>query len=368
MCGDDEKNQGKLGKLGAGYKKEDTTSAVKKVNFYTSTAFEGQDIFDEAARSYIVADGAKNHTKIDILTTLPQIIGRVRDAKVQNQVTLLYSSSAYPMVSEQEYEKAVRKQEMEAEAVVKDFGIVSDATKERLRKDAQTDEYLLLTPEGDLRLNTTAVQSKLNSFTTTHTTYYVAKDSESKNYDHTINSVPYHFTANPLGKLGGYEKLRLGMKADFQTLCESYIKEQYSYLFHSTAGEETKEELAARMDSLKGYPQTIQNAFKELGTDKMKALKFREKAFKDELAVADKKSSNGYKVVKMLGYRERSWLSRAQSKIGLQKIHDKLGIGGTVTGTTLSEYFILKPLDKKIDGNKVKGFVVVTAKFNPTAL
>ena len=96
VCADSPRNTAKIkSRLGAQYSIGVTYSKARKVNFYTSTAFEGCDIMDKEAVSYVVVDGSKDTTKINILTTLPQIVNRVRDSQQRNTITLLFTSSPY---------------------------------------------------------------------------------------------------------------------------------------------------------------------------------------------------------------------------------------------------------------------------------
>lgn len=83
-----ENNQRKLGK---DYPIGQPSDPVKKINFYTSTCFEGCDIYDENGVTFIVSDGNKSHTLLDISTLFTQICGRLRDSKY-NIKTWLYSS------------------------------------------------------------------------------------------------------------------------------------------------------------------------------------------------------------------------------------------------------------------------------------
>lgn len=55
------------------------TSEVRKVNFYTATAFQGCDILDAAGQIYVVSSKYQAQTMYDVATTIPQIIGRIRD-------------------------------------------------------------------------------------------------------------------------------------------------------------------------------------------------------------------------------------------------------------------------------------------------
>ena len=66
----------------------------KKINFYTSTAFCGADIFDKNAQIYVVTVSSRKHTYYDISTTFLQIIGRVRDCK-NPTVFYYYDKNAY---------------------------------------------------------------------------------------------------------------------------------------------------------------------------------------------------------------------------------------------------------------------------------
>lgn len=66
----------------------------RKINFYTSTAFEGCDIYDKTGRTYIVSDGTTTHSMLDVATTIRQIAGRIRDSRYK-EITHIYSKSRY---------------------------------------------------------------------------------------------------------------------------------------------------------------------------------------------------------------------------------------------------------------------------------
>ncbi len=91
ICSDTEENKKKLPPE---YSIESITSPIKRINFYTSTAFEGCDIFDKNGKIVVLSDGGKykEHTLIDLKGTLRQIAGRIRDIEDQS-VTLIYSET-----------------------------------------------------------------------------------------------------------------------------------------------------------------------------------------------------------------------------------------------------------------------------------
>lgn len=86
----DRKNREKLGPL---FPISSTKDPVRKINFYTSTSFEGCDIYDPVGRTFIVSDGHAEHTLVDIPTTFRQVCGRLRDTRYSDQVVLIFSSS-----------------------------------------------------------------------------------------------------------------------------------------------------------------------------------------------------------------------------------------------------------------------------------
>ena len=61
----------------------ETTDPVKKINFYTSTCFEGCDLFDTEGKIYIISESSKAQTLMDISTQVRQIVGRIRDTSMQ---------------------------------------------------------------------------------------------------------------------------------------------------------------------------------------------------------------------------------------------------------------------------------------------
>lgn len=72
---------------------EDTTTPPKKFNFYTATAFEGCDIYDQYGKTIILCDTKIASTILDISTLIRQITGRLRDSIYKDQITLILNTS-----------------------------------------------------------------------------------------------------------------------------------------------------------------------------------------------------------------------------------------------------------------------------------
>lgn len=103
-------------KLGKDYPIADITDAVKPYNFYTSTAFEGCDIYDEKGLSVIVNDGHIAHSLLPVDTLFFQIAGRLRDSIYRDYIINVFSpAKTTEDVAYAEYERASKKAFMEAE-------------------------------------------------------------------------------------------------------------------------------------------------------------------------------------------------------------------------------------------------------------
>ena len=118
-------------KLGEDYPIEKPSDPVKKINFYTSTAFEGCDIYDPQGRTYIVSDASKSHTLVDISTLFVQICGRIRDSIYKSEITHIYSTTRYSEdLTLEEYTERTRQTLNKAVKLADDINAVPDDSRE----------------------------------------------------------------------------------------------------------------------------------------------------------------------------------------------------------------------------------------------
>lgn len=90
------------------------TDPIKKINFYTSCAFEGVDIYDPNGFCIIVCDTNIATTVLDISTKIRQVCGRIRDSKYKDQCTIILNANKhrYANISKFEFEKIVSESEI----------------------------------------------------------------------------------------------------------------------------------------------------------------------------------------------------------------------------------------------------------------
>lgn len=213
-------------KLGSNWGIERANSTPKRINFCTSTAFEGSDIYCEDGVTYIVSDGRKTHTKYDILTTIPQIVGRLRNSKYKNQVTLLYYDSPYfKYQTPDDYAEVVKKELNTSKNMIKDFEEFTrtrasdDKTLQAIKAFAKTDPYIYY-EDDTMEVDTWAWYNELHNYEVVNTNYSVRLRGTEL-----INNVPYKYTEGEieLTALVGVSKLKIGKKPKFRDVYEAYI-------------------------------------------------------------------------------------------------------------------------------------------------
>ena len=130
-----ESRQENQRKLGNAYPIGQPSDPAKKINFYTSTCFEGCDIFDSDGVTFIVSDGRKAHTLLDISTLFTQICGRIRDSRYKAQIVHVYSTTKYSKaVTLDEFVAATQRTLAQAEKFASDINAVDEPSREKLLK------------------------------------------------------------------------------------------------------------------------------------------------------------------------------------------------------------------------------------------
>lgn len=89
VCSETSRLNNKTLKMGS------TLDKACKYNFYTSTAFEGCDIFDPNGKTIILCDTNIATTILDISTLVRQICGRLRDSMYKEEITLILNTSKH---------------------------------------------------------------------------------------------------------------------------------------------------------------------------------------------------------------------------------------------------------------------------------
>jgi len=135
-------------------------------------------------------------------------------------------------------------------------------------------------------------------------------------------------------------RLRLAKKPSFKKLCLEYIQ----------AKEDNNQEVIKEIEI--SFP-LIEEAYKKLGVEKMKALNYRASNFTAVLLNLKITLSMESKIVSILDLKVGQLVDRTLIKKELQNIYTILGINKIAKATDLSQWYTIKEHDKRVQGKKV---------------
>jgi hypothetical protein len=213
-----------------------------KINFLTSKAFDGTDIWDKDGVTYVCADGKKKHTRVEIHTKLAQIVNRIRDSKYKDTVNLLYCKSYIGCGMDKEsFLKNAERELKKAELVVSTYySNYRDFSEEFSKEEAEmmlkphkasldVNEYITVDfNTGRYIPNPNYIKKAIALWESANVTYSVIKHQD--NINSVVSRSPLidimdesndieHFTLP-----SGLEKIRvLGKKAQFTEVCKDFI-------------------------------------------------------------------------------------------------------------------------------------------------
>lgn len=325
-------------------------SGVKKINFYTSTAFEGCDIFDEDARMYIVSDGANKYSMVDVSTTYIQILGRIRDCKVR-RATHLFTTTRYNGVSAAEFEYMTTKNIEESEAYLSLFNSVDEKSRAAMLKFAST-EYLNNQYLYYDELTNTVVFDKnlLNlemvNYKCTNLDYLCVANVKARLLKKGVMVEEYQCTVTDELKMGSTEKV------SFKDLFD-----EYAVLMNPDCMDDIQCR-KERMELIAAKNPTVISAYHKLGVDKVYELKYSVTRIKREL-IKKSRASVGSKVVMLLKFSvgERILIETVKRK--LEEAKETLNLNYDLK---IGDYYDVKQSKMKSDGKFVSCIQIVRQK------
>lgn len=358
ICSKSSRNEKKLDtKLGAwGLVDDVVEKPVGKLNFYTSTMFEGADIYDEHGKTYIIINGLRDYTKIDFAVLVPQICGRLRDSQYNESINILLSN--VPEVA------SCTKEEWQSNVLTKIKGSndLLEALNSPTNKDKPAvvkalldsigkDPYIFLNDETkQFYVSDVALKSELQSFEAMEATY-VVRDVEGVDHNASGYSASFRELLTDESKqvqftspISGMSKLLSGYQSFSETM-EEYV----------AAKEKQDDQIVALIDARN---KNFAKYYDALGAEKIKALRYRNKDI-DELYEAQFAATDNKRTIQArLALRLSEFISNADAKEKLRTIYEALEINRTPKAKDLFDWYDLKPT--KVKGEN--GLLVVKIK------
>lgn len=319
--------------------RSDLSSPIKKINFLTSTVFEGSDIYDPDGRIIIISDPSKANTLLDISTSIQQIAGRIRNSKYINQIFHLYNTTRYSDLSYEEFKQKNLDNISTTQMVVEEYNNLSEPARKGL------------------------------SFSVD---YYIQTDKTNHfHYDPNMAKVDiYNFKVAK-----GMYTCRVNLESEYQ----KYSIETQSFnddtkLSDLNVAQESFKDIVLKLKSGEPFLQVykdkypfLQEAINILGYDRISALNYVQKNIKNELLIKSDKSLDSKVLTKLSNYIQLgSFYTPGQIKDILVKVYKDLNIPETPKSSHITKYYICSETSKRIENNVVKGLIPIMKLFNIT--
>lgn len=335
-------------RLPAGFDIAKTTDEVKTINFYTSTCFEGQDIYDKNGRSFIVSEGYRDHTKIDISTTMIQICGRIRNSEYKNEVVQIYATSHYKDVSLEEFEKELKKEVEDARHDAQQYNSLS------VRRKAKKIEDIRKNGDKFLRVENDSIIVDGNMANLEIVNYKIVNNIYSSQYNMNRALEDTGFVIDEANTLTAPQlQAPTTKKTTFKEAFEAYSKlrnEQPKYAF-------TKD---LRLERIEYEKPLVRQAYDLLGPDEVRRMNYHVSNIR-RAVIAKGKQSDDVKIVRMLNIPKQTAVPVSEIKEELQKAYDALGIKRNAKATDLAEWYEIKKSTKRIEGKSTACITIIHA-------
>tara|TARA_R110002050_G_C8921193_1_gene511420 strand:+ start:247 stop:2253 length:2007 start_codon:yes stop_codon:yes gene_type:complete len=358
VCSNNDYNTDTLAKEGIAIATVD--SPLRGINFYTSTAFEGCDISDVNGKTYVVVDANREHTAIDIYTTLPQIMGRIRDTKYKNECTLLVDPSNNYFLGAEDFEAKVREHIEGGKAEVNCYNNeTSRVFRKRLLAMAITSNYVMYDADTDtLSSNESAHLSDLNNYEAKNNKLYINKNTPNKLIGKQVNNsiTTEYINSEVVIDKNLYTKANAKSGKRYST--EELLREYYTDMIEAKGLEDVEAVKAMYSDC-----EFMANAMK-LDVSRIKALGYKKQRIQAELDFTDTRTKNNreLKLLNTLKLKAGKWYSGKVIKAKIQKIYNQQGIYAKASIDHLSDIYELKDLTRAVKGVRVRGIMVSAIK------
>lgn len=316
-----------------------------KINFYTSTCFEGCDVFDKVGCIYIVSDGTAVHSMLDISTTIRQIAGRIRDTQYK-EITHIYSKSRYGRdVSYEQFKASTEQETDKAERFLKWYATADEDVKSTIYTDMKFINTETMT------LDRNQLKLELLNFRNWKEIYTDSRNliTEYKRNGNEITSTDKHNIC--ISKLETNGKARI----PFKELFDRYAELRANQGMFSMSG--FAADLIVKRNPL------VRESYEKLGAERVRELNYNQTQIKRELLKYEK-AELAYKVVQRIkrDLPQQTAVPARIIKTKLQQIYDDLGIRQTAKASDLAEWYDIDTCYKNIDGRNTACIILIRSR------
>lgn len=342
VCSKAKENQKTFNsKIGTQWAKiSDITDPVRKINFYTSTAFEGADVLDEEGQTYIIINGARDASKVDFHVLIPQIVGRIRNTKYNEHINLLVgnipeAASVTKAQWTEKVSKRITESKQRLEFLSNPPASVPDVVIDGARENALEDKYTFLNEKGELYVSDVALKAELQAYEALEATYVVrvveGAEVSNEGYSATFKDLLVDESKHrPFAhRPEGVAKFLNG-----STQCFTETMKEYS-----EARDVNNELIVKLVDNRDDYFKMF---YDSLGHTRIKALEYRRSNLEKAYKIVDVVEGSETTIKVYLNLKEDSVISKADLKTNLQDIYDKIKVDRVAKATDITKWYEVK--------------------------
>ncbi|MEX2336159.1 MAG: hypothetical protein WD555_02675 [Fulvivirga sp.] len=324
----------------------------KKINFLTSSSFEGTDIYDPNGITIVVSNvGGYTHTDINV--KLPQIAGRIRDAITGGVIYHIFS--VYQPKGRKDEEDFIAEQKQEIE---RELGILQhyknkriETLVEEINKDKHKRKYRYLFATN----NNLDVEFDENAVISEHYQWWI-----KNSYRHC--AIVKRETKNANFR----SSVSCTLPPYVPSFTNDFIESVRSLHQIVTAKGENHAEYTILLERLRPRYPELDDMIKYVGLDKMERMKYRQDTIQRYLRTQIIEDNTNAKLMNTitLGFKIGDIIPSKEAKNKLVRIFNDLGISKKPTARTLGEYFNIEEKTHWKDGKAKKVVIIHSAKFS----
>lgn len=338
----------KSNRTNVGIPNSDVDSEPKKVNFLTSTVFEGCDIFDKEGVTIILSDPYFKNSLLDISTSVQQIAGRIRDSRYIGEIYHLFRKNRYlGELSTEDYQKYIMEETERNKRLAEQYNRLD----EEARKGIKELDLPYIEKGDDNKFHFDPNRPKIDLFNFKVSHIYSSNVTVSEEYRHYGIATETSTDRLTLERLG----INTGPGID------KTFKEVVLDLKKSTS---LMRNLKMREAKLV-YP-FLPDAITKLGFERIESLKYSQRAIQDELNLISDNSID-FKICRRLGYSTGDFLSNAKIKSDLEKAYKSLRLNRAAKAVDISRFYEVRKSKKRINGELKEGYVILSPKYRIAA-
>lgn len=320
------------------------TDPNKPINFFTKKCFQGCNLFSNNGLVVIISDGSKNHTLIDVETTIYQIVGRLRsnsefDNILKDKVWHIYSTKRPGSIkTDEQFEAELSILKAETDIAINMSKKMSEIERKQLIERYNIDNLICYYDEDEDAFVYSDIKEKYLKYNF-HLCNHIYKNGATIREAYIESGL--QIQKQEYDNLSDDVVLNRIATVSFRSLLEQYIELRQT---NSSIG---------LIQSLENEYPIFKQAYNELGISKIKSSGYVESKIK-EMLYARSAINTAFEV--FYNKYGDSTIPVKEIKKELQEIYDRLKISKKAKATDLKDciWLDVKVTDPKIEGKTVR--------------